>query len=104
MASVFPRPKIFVADHKTAGGLDHLSFLMHVLPQGFHRIRYYGFLTCQTRAKNIARMRELLAAPLIPVDAIKALNPKSDEPKTPERPCPCCGGPMRIIETFLRGQ
>jgi len=79
-------------------------FLMHVLPQGFHRIRYYGFLTCQTRAKNIARIRELLAAPLIPVDAIKALNPKPEEPKTPEHPCPCCGGPMRIIETFLRGQ
>src|SRR5712691_7172512 len=36
-------------------------FLIHVLPQGFHRIRYYGFLTSQTRAKNIARIRELLA-------------------------------------------
>ena len=22
-------------------------FLMHVLPQGFHRIRYYGLLTSQ---------------------------------------------------------
>src|SRR4249919_3290804 len=36
-------------------------FLMHVLPSGFHRIRYYGFLTCQTRANNIERIRELLA-------------------------------------------
>jgi hypothetical protein len=45
-------------------------FLMHVLPAGFHRIRYYGFLTCQTRTKNIARIRELLEVPLIPVDAI----------------------------------
>jgi hypothetical protein len=79
-------------------------FLMHVLPLGFHRIRYYGFLTCQTRAKNIARLRELLAAPLIPVDAIKALNAKPEQSKTPDHPCPCCGGPMRIIETFLRGQ
>ena len=79
-------------------------FLMHVLPQGFHRIRYYGFLTCQSRAKNIARLRELLAAPLIPVDAIKALGAKPEEPKKTEHPCPCCGGPMRIIETFLRGQ
>jgi hypothetical protein len=85
-------------------------FLMHVLPQGFHRIRYYGFLTCQTRAQNIARIRELLTVPLIPVDAIKALNTKastsdqSEEPKRPEHPCPCCGSNMRIIETFLRGQ
>src|SRR3974390_1414177 len=33
-----------------------------VLPSRFHRIRYYGFLTCQTRANNIERIRELLAA------------------------------------------
>jgi hypothetical protein len=79
-------------------------FLLHVLPAGFHRIRYYGFLASQSRARNIARIRELLAAPLIPVDAIKALNAASEEPKAPEHPCPCCGGPMRIIETFLRGQ
>jgi hypothetical protein len=85
-------------------------FLMHVLPQGFHRIRYYGFLTCQTRANNIARIRVLLAVPLIPIDAIKAANAKAstsaqpEEPKAPEHPCPCCGSRMLIIETFLRGQ
>jgi hypothetical protein len=45
-------------------------FLIHVLPKGFHRIRYYGFLNSQSRARNIARIRELLAVPLIPVDAI----------------------------------
>jgi hypothetical protein len=77
---------------------------MHVLPPGFHRIRYYGFLTSQTRARNIARIRELLAVPLIPIDAIKAANAKPEEPKPPEHPCPCCGGHMRIIETFRRGQ
>jgi hypothetical protein len=85
-------------------------FLMHVLPQGFHRIRYYGLLTSQTRAKNIARIRALLAVPLIPIDAIKAANAKAstsaqpEEPKAPENPCPCCGSRMLIIETFLRGQ
>jgi hypothetical protein len=85
-------------------------FLMHVLPAGFHRIRYYGFLTSQTRAKNIARIRELLTNPFIPIDAIKAASAKAstsaqpEEPKAPEHPCPCCGGRMRIIETFLRGQ
>ena len=79
-------------------------FLMHVLPPGFHRIRYYGFLTSQTRAKNIARIRELLAVPLIPIDAIKAANANPEEPKPPEHPCPCCGSRMRIIETFRRGQ
>jgi len=79
-------------------------FLMHVLPQGFHRIRYYGLLTSQTRAKNIARARELLAVPLIPIDAIKAASATPEEPKQPQHPCPCCGSRMIIIETFLRGQ
>jgi Putative transposase len=79
-------------------------FLMHVLPAGFHRIRYYGLFTSQTRAKNIARIRDLLAVPLIPIDAIKASNAKSEEQKAPEHLCPCCGGRMRIIEIFLRGQ
>jgi Putative transposase len=85
-------------------------FLMHVLPSGFHRIRYYGFLTCQTRAENIERIRELLAVPLIPLDDIKAASAKAstsaqpEEPKAPVHPCPCCGSNMRIIETFLRGQ
>src|SRR5467141_1312846 len=74
-------------------------FLMHVLPQGFHRIRYYGLLTSQTRAKNIARARELLAVPLIPIDAIKAASATPEEPKQPQHPCPCCGGRMIIIET-----
>jgi hypothetical protein len=80
------------------------SFLMHVLPQGFHRIRYYGLLASAFRADNIARVRDMLAVPLIPIDAIKAADAKPEEPKAPEHPCPCCGGRMLIIETFLRGQ
>jgi Putative transposase/Transposase zinc-binding domain len=87
-------------------------FLMHVLPAGFHRIRYYGMLNSSKRAANVARARELLAlAPIIPIDAIKAASTKSDEPGTKadeqqasKHPCPCCGGRMIIIETFARGQ
>jgi hypothetical protein len=78
-------------------------FLMHVLPQGFHRIRYYGLLASAVRADNIARAREMLAVSLLPIDAIRAATTKPDEPKSPEHPCPCCGGRMIIIETFERG-
>ena len=35
-------------------------FLIHVLPDGFHRIRYYGFLGNCHRARKLARCRELL--------------------------------------------
>jgi Putative transposase/Transposase zinc-binding domain len=77
-------------------------FLMHVLPAGLHRIRYYGLLASGKRAENIARARELLALPLLPIEAIKASSTNA-MPQTPKHPCPCCGGPMIIIETFQRG-
>jgi hypothetical protein len=35
-------------------------FLIHVLPDGFHRIRYFGFLCNRQRASKLARCRELL--------------------------------------------
>ena len=38
-------------------------FLIHVLPQGFQRIRYYGFLGISCRKQKLARCRELLKVP-----------------------------------------
>ena len=35
-------------------------FLIHVLPDGFHRIRYFGFLSNCHRAQKLALCRELL--------------------------------------------
>jgi hypothetical protein len=78
-------------------------FLMHVLPAGFHRIRYYGLLASGQRAENVARARELLAPPIIPVDAIKAMAANAAEPQMAEHSCPCCGGRMIIVERFERG-
>ena len=78
-------------------------FLMHVLPAGFHRIRYYGLLASAKRADNVARARELLTPPLLPVDAIKAANSTPDEQQAANHRCPCCGGRMIIIERFERG-
>lgn len=76
-------------------------FLIHVLPDGFHRIRHYGLLGSATRKANIAKIRNLLGA------ALPDAAPKTEAepiPLTLREPCPCCGGPMRIIENFRRGQ
>jgi Putative transposase/Transposase zinc-binding domain len=35
-------------------------FLLHVLPEGFQRIRYYGFLASRDRRKKLALCRQLL--------------------------------------------
>jgi hypothetical protein len=71
-------------------------FLLHVLPLGFHRIRHYGLLASATRKANLIRARELLAVtpPPEPLEVLEALD------QFP--PCPCCGGRMRIIESFGR--
>jgi hypothetical protein len=78
-------------------------FLMHVLPAGFHRIRYYGLLASGKRAENVARARQLLAPPIIPVDAIKAIGASAAESQTADHSCPCCGGRMITIERFEPG-
>src|SRR5690348_16492531 len=44
-------------------------FLIHVLSDGFHRIRYYGFLGNCHRARKLERCRELLRmAPAAPAE------------------------------------
>ena len=88
--------------HKTmtlAAGEFIRRFLIHVLPSGFHRIRHYGLFANGGRVANIARARELLAMPVPEPDQ----DDETFEPLPPERPCPCCGGRMIVIETFERG-
>ncbi|MFG1243895.1 IS91 family transposase [Xanthobacter sp. V7C-4] len=75
-------------------------FLLHVLPDGFHRIRHYGLFASAVRAANIDRIRALLGA------ETQSTQPASsaEQGEADERPrCRCCGGPMIIIETFARG-
>jgi hypothetical protein len=78
-------------------------FLLHVLPDGFHRIRHYGLFASASRADNIARARQLLAVPAPQVQSDDAEITNPDEPQTFPHPCPCCGGRMIVIETFERG-
>ena len=80
-------------------------FLLHVLPKGFHRIRHYGLFASAACKTNIARARELIAAPMPvidppaePHDADPAAGVAADH----RPPCPCCGGHMVIVETFER--
>jgi hypothetical protein len=78
-------------------------FLMHVLPRGFHRIRHYGLLAKTSGADNIALARKLLAVPARTEQPDTSEAAAVDEPRVLPRPCPCCGGRMIIIETFVPG-
>ena len=83
-------------------------FLLHVLPGGFHRIRYYGFLGPRQRRTKLARCRELIRSPTsiaIPV----ATSPATDYRDRTEaltgislRTCPACHyGQMIVIKRLL---
>jgi hypothetical protein len=74
-------------------------FLIHTLPDGFHRIRHYGLFANGGRVRNIAHARELLDIPV--TDNGQA--GEATEPTSPARPCPCCGGRLIVIKTFERG-
>ena len=78
-------------------------FLIHVLPDGFHRIRHYGLLASSTRKTNITKIRALLCVQRAEQTAAPRLEAEII-PLTLREPCPCCGGTMRIIEIFRRGQ
>ena len=76
-------------------------FLIHVLPQGFHRIRHYGLFANGGRVKNLARARELLCVPTPRREPDPIAD--ADEPPMLSYPCPSCGGRMIVIETFEPG-
>jgi hypothetical protein len=83
-------------------------FLLHVLPTGFHRIRYYGFLAARHRRDKLTRCRQLLgctASLATPADAV-ARTDYRDRVETLTgvslRMCPACHhGKMIIIERLV---
>jgi hypothetical protein len=80
-------------------------FLLHVLPTGFHRIRYYGFLGARYRREKLTRCRQLLgstASLSTPTDAVSRTDYR-DHVETVTglslRVCPACHhGAMIIVE------
>ena len=83
--------------------------LLHVLPPGFHRIRYYGFLGNRHRTEKLARCRQLLGMGVSP-------PPPDDPMPLPDyrdryesltgvslRTCPVCkAGHMILLEGLPR--
>jgi transposase len=85
---------------KVAVGEFMRRFLLHVLPNGLHRIRHYGLFANGHRADKLTLCRKLL-------DVSSARNDSDTEPQNDRPtssfeppPCPCCGGRMKTIETF----
>jgi hypothetical protein len=76
-------------------------FLMHVLPRGFTRIRYYGFLANRHRSEKIAAARRLIGGPPIAplADSSEPASPSDDGPVAVT--CTVCGaGRIQRVATL----
>jgi hypothetical protein len=71
-------------------------FLLHTLPRGFVRIRFFGFLANRRRAEWLTRCQQVLSAAR-PQPAAARLG---EEPKPSAWKCPVCSGEMVVIERF----
>jgi len=94
-------------------------FVMHVLPRGFHKVRYYG-LWHHSQRETRRRIRCLLApkvscaplAPLLPDPSLPGeaesqtpLGRRDPEPTPAPPPCPHCKSQnVRLIESLTRNR
>ena len=82
--------------------------LLHVLPRGFHRLRYYGLLANRTRRQQVAQCRHLLGTPpqTRPDDAPASLNYRDRYEALTGRSlriCPRCrDGQMQFVDCLVR--
>lgn len=70
-------------------------FCLHVLPKGFVRIRFYGFLAPRCRTEALPRCRHALGVnpPPVPAASVDDMSTRVSLP-----PCPACGGVMVAVE------
>jgi hypothetical protein len=73
---------------------------LHVLPRGFVRIRFYGFLAARRRAQDLPLCRRVLIARLLRAQ----LTPVDQAARQASWPCPRCGGVMRVIERLAAAE
>ncbi len=87
------------------GGEFIRRFLIHVLPDGFHRIRYFGFLSNCHRTQKLALCRELLhMTPAAPAESPADYRNRYEMlTGTSLRQCPhCLTGTMVVIGCIER--
>src|SRR6516225_3883540 len=79
-------------------------FLIHVLPDGFHRIRHNGLFANANRANNTALARRLLGVPDPSPPSADSDGTENLHEGSEWNACPCCGrayGHHRHLRTRL---
>lgn len=75
-------------------------FLLHTLPDGFHRIRHFGFLAHGQRAARLIACRALLANQ---AEETQVRVKPAMKAAPIAWPCPCCGRAMVRIAVWYQG-
>lgn len=76
-------------------------FLMHVLPSGFQKIRYYGFLSNRNRKTKLLMCFRLTGTPVRPRVKLSAKELILKISGVDISVCPSCGGNWRRVFSFL---
>ena len=73
-------------------------FLQHVLPKGFVKVRYFGFLAHNHRA-TLASLKNRFAQEAIPTTTAphSESDPDASAPASPKFLCPACATPLNFI-------
>lgn len=76
-------------------------FLQHVLPKGFVKIRYYGFLGSAKR-QQLQALRQALQQTLPREELTSGADPTQTTAQEPPKthPCPQCGQAMTLLRTL----
>ena len=77
-------------------------FLLHILPQGFVRIRHFGFLANRRRKTLLPLCLQLLGS--TPQPQVEQHHASSTEDTPDLYRCPNCGGTMKIIERLTAAE
>jgi hypothetical protein len=78
-------------------------FLLHILPDGFVKIRYYGLLSSRNKKSKLNKCRDALLQQGLHVERkVRCKDQAPDIVEKVENPCPCCrGGIMRTRQIIL---
>lgn len=75
-------------------------FMMHVLPSGFQKIRYYGFLSNCNRKRKLLKCLRLTRSPIKPKVKLSARELILKVKGIDISICPDCGGTWHQVSTF----
>lgn len=96
---------------RTLEAVEFLRRLMlHVLPKGLHKVRYFGLMANRYRSQRLAQCRTLLGQATDATQTSEIAEPhpiRADEPAgvrvQPGDVCPVCGqGRMHLVKTYYR--